>query len=308
MIFFVFVFTSRNPLVTIAAKSKPAPQGKDKENISANDNNNRAILAVALVQKPPLAGKPTMLKNVLKKSMSGPTSAAAGAGPAQKKTMLGELKKSSSVSAQMIAKKPIGQRQFEYAEAQKKRKELLVQKMKEQEDLQLKFHFHANPVPKFKKVPMKSKQPSVDEKKLVKENSLPQIQMSRKASKDSVMVPSCGDPDRLKYFIEKKKMLVAKYQEPQKQFKAKPAAVLKKQPFQPVHNTVKVADPKPFKLQLTERLLQRSEFDKKLHETIAIRKKQEDVRNRQQALEDRKLIRQKTEFRANPNPFRSYHY
>jgi hypothetical protein len=60
-------------------------------------------------------------------------------------------------------------------------------------------------------------------------------------------------------------------------------------------------------LQITERLHMRSEFDKKLHETIAIRKMQEDVRKRAQDLQERKFIRQKTEFKARANPFRNYH-
>lgn len=271
-------------------------QIKDKENVSAN--NNRAIVAVSMVQKPPQRPT-TMLKNVLKKSVSVPLA------PAQKKTLPApmEMKKEVKSDNNMtISKKvqPSGQRQFDYAEAQKKRKDLLIQKLKEQEDKELKFNFHANPAPKFKKVASMRK-PSLDERKLVKQTSLPHI--SKRYTKESV--PSCGDPERLKYNNEKKKLLAAKYQEPVVPFKAKPAAVLKKDPFQPVRNIAKLVDSKPFKLQLTERLLLRSEFDKKLHETINIRKNQEDIRQRQQALEDRKLIRQKTEFRARANPFRN---
>lgn len=312
-------FTFRAPfLVTIAAKPKQL-HSKDKENVSANDGN-RAIVAVSMVQKPPavIVNKPTMLKNILKKSLTVPSAAASSSSAvvtmkASAGSSKGELKKetkSASVQSLTVAKKAIGQRQFEYAEAQKKRRELLIQKLKEQEEKEMKFNFHANPAPKFKKVVLQQKQMSLDSRKVAKQNSMPHIPIARKASNQNLAennVPSCGDPDRLKYFIEKKKLLAAKYQETHVQFKAKPAMVLKKQPFQPVHNNVKVADPKPFKLQLTERLLQRSEFDKKLHETIAIRKKQEEIRQRQQAFEDRKLIRQKTEFRARANPFRNYH-
>lgn len=207
----------------------------------------------------------------------------------------------------------IGQRQFDYAEIQKKHKEELARKLKEQEDKELKFNFHANPAPRFKKVMLAQKQTSVDEKKIskgphmTKQNSLPQITMLRKFSKENI-VPSCGDPDRLKFMNEKKKRLLQKYQETQVQFKAKPADVLKKQPFQPVHNHVKTVCSKPFKLQLTERLLVRSEFDKKLTESNAIRKKQEETRQRMQDLQFRKVMRQKTEFRARANPFSNQHW
>lgn len=204
---------------------------------------------------------------------------------------------------------PIGQRQFEYAEVQKKRKDLLIQKHKEQEERAMNFQFSAKPAPKFKSVVLKQSQLSREDRKVVKYSSLPQIPTSSKNFKENagaLVVPSCYvDPERLKFLNEKRKMLAIKYQDTFVQFKAKPAAVLKKQPFQPVHNT-KSIDLKPFKLQLTERLLLRGEFDKKLHETITIRKHQEEIRQRQQALEERKLIRQKTEFRAQINPFRNH--
>lgn len=307
---FIFTPQSLTLVVAIAAKAKSIPQTKDKENISAN-NNNRAIVAVSLIQKPPPpTKKPSILKNVLQKAL---TLTAASSSLMTKKPDTKKEVKSALVKSDTIVKKPtlalanIGKRQFDYAEAQKKRKEQLIQKLKEQEEKQLKFTFHANPAPKFKKVSVAQKQSSVDLSKkrtLTKQSSLPFIHLP-KTTKENI-VPSCGDPERLKFLDEKKKMLVAKYQEAQFQFKAKPAVVLKKQPFQPVHNNVKVVDPKPFKLQLTERLLQRSEFDKKLHETIAIRKKQEEVRKRHEEFESRKMIRQKTEFRARANPFRNY--
>lgn len=302
---FIFTPQSLTLAVAIAAKAKPISQSKDKENISAN-NNNRAIVAVSLIQKPPQTKKSSILKNVLKKTMSVP--AQMSKKPEAKSEVKSALVKSDTIVKKSAPLANIGKRQFDYAEAQKKRKEQLIQKLKEQEEKQMKFTFHANPAPKFKKVAVAQKQISVDQtmkRQLVKQNSLPYIHLAKTTTKENV-VPSCGDPERLKFLDEKKKMLVAKYQEVQFQFKAKPAAVLKKQPFQPVHNNVKVVDPKPFKLQLTERLLQRSEFDKKLHETIAIRKKQEEVRKRHEEFENRKMIRQKTEFKARANPFRNY--
>lgn len=275
-------------------------QGNDKENVSSNNgSNNQATAAIPIVEKQPKpapAKKPTVLTSLLKKSVSvAPSSSSA---QVDKKLLLGSSNtdaKSGAMNGDAALKQingiQSGKRQFEVAEAQKKRKEQLVQKYKDQEDKQMKSNFHANPAPKYKR-------------QVQKQISLPQICMTKKVSKENV-VPSCGDPERLKYLNEKKKMLLAsKYEETHVQFKAKPAAVLKKEPFQPVHN-VKVADPKPFKLHLTDRLLMRSEFDKKIIEAISVRQKQEEVRKRQQDFDDRKLQRQKTEFRARANPFRN---
>lgn len=117
--------------------------------------------------------------------------------------------------------------------------------------------------------------------------------------------PSCGDPEKLK-LVKAKRDAMSNFKETSAPFKAKPAAVLTKRPFQPIHHAKVVVDQKPFKLQLTERLLQRSEFDKQLHEKIAKRKQHEEILSRQQDQENRKLIRQKTEFKARPNPF-GYH-
>lgn len=318
----MFAFRYAIHLVAIA-NPKQTQSSKDKENIGTNNdlpvNYQRAILAVSEVQKVQMP-KPSssILKNVLKKSVSVPppapsSSAAQHSEIPVKVKRCQEVKPASAVIiSQKIIKKPppvaIGQRQYEYAEAMRKRKEQLVQKLKAQEDKELKFHFHANPAPKFKKPPVK--QQSVDVKKrpaFVKQNSLPHIPMTKTVSKEFIqMVPSCGDPERLKSQKEKRERLLAKYQEAPVLFKAKPAAILKKQPFQPVHNPAKIVDSKPFKLHLTERLMMRSEYDKKLTETNAYRKKQDDSRQRSQDLKEKKLIRQKTEFKARANPFRSY--
>lgn len=283
-------------LVTIAPKSEQSQQSSDKENVSNNSSNNRAILAISVVQKAPVANRPM---NVDEKSVLGST----------KTDLATTISASVKKASKNLRSQPVGQRQYEYAEIQKKRKDLLIQRHKEQEEKAMNFQFLANPAPKFKSVSLKQRQFSGEDKKLVKYTTLPQIQTSRRTLKENaaaLVVPSCHvDPERLKYLNEKKKSLAIKCQDTYVQFKAKPAAVLKRQPFQPVHNT-KLIDSKPFKLQLTERLFQRGEFDKKLNETIAIRKQQEEIRQRQQAFEDRKLIRQKTEFRARVNPFRNH--
>jgi hypothetical protein len=304
-------------LVTNNAKPLIQHQDKDKENVSGN-NNNRAILAISMVKKPPVgSSKPSMLKNTLKKSMSVPSAPASSAVSVHKP--LQPAPKSSAAPAPKPlagpAPKPavsqaaissIGQRQFEYAEQAKKRMEQLVQKVNAEKEKELKVTFTANPAPKFKKHPVVIKQVSVGHKKIVKHNSLPQLlTMSKKYTSKENIVPNCGDPERLKLMEEKKMKTLAKYHEPIVQFKAKPAAVLKKQPFQPVHNQQKIIQAQPFKLQLTDRLLMRSEFDRKLHETIAIRKKQEEIRQRQRDFEERRILRQKTMFHAQPNPNRN---
>lgn len=287
-------------LVTIAAKGKQT--SKDKENNSSSSTNSRAIVAVSITQKQSSVLNKN-LKNQEKKA-SALTSESSKPSSSKADPKVVKPVAVSDMTGKKAHMTSIGHRQFEQAEVQKKRKEQLIQKLKEQEQKELKFQFHAKAAPKVKKVVVAQKQTSVEERKIVKQKSLPHITLSKKMSRENVF-PSCGDPERLKSIIEKKKMLVAKYQETQVQFKAKPATVLKKQPFQPVHNNVKVVDPKPFKLQLTTRLLQRSEFDKKLHETITIRKLQEEKFKRQQDAEILKKNRQKTEFRA--NPIRSYH-
>jgi hypothetical protein len=257
-------------------------------------------MAISIVKKPSVpanggSSKPPILKNTLKKSMSVPNAI----------LTVQKLVPATSVAFQAVVKKfdglKMGQRQLEYAEQAQKRKEQLVKRVNEEKEKELKVKFHANPAPKFRKVSIATKQVSVENKKIIKQNSMPQLLTLAKnfTSKENI-VPACGDPERLKFMEEKKRKTLAKYQEPVVQFKAKPAAVLKKQPFQPVHNIPKVIDPKPFKLHLADRLLMRSEFDKKLHETIAIRKKQDEIRKQLADFEDRRLIRQKTVFRAQP--------
>lgn len=278
-------------------------------------------------QKPPTAKEPKILKNLLQKwtikpSTSAPKPAVADlpkkllskSDPPKKEPTKGDppklTKSKSTMSNKAVSKpmlsQPIGHRQFQYAEEQKKRKDLLVKKLQEQEGKEFKPNFHANPAPKIKPVTVKPKQPNED-KRLVNQNSLLPIPVTRKTLRFAPgLVPSCGNPDRLKCANDKKKMMALLLQEPQVPFKARPAAVLKELPFKPIRN-VKSTETKPFSLHLTGRLLQRIEFDKKRDTISATRKKQEEVRQRQQALDDRKLIRQKTEFRARPNPFRNNH-
>lgn len=302
------LFSPRNPLVTTST---------DKENVSVN--KNRAILAISMVKSTVALNKPSILKSVLKKSVSVAQMPSTSSSCVQVKKQshappVIEKKDDKKVVREITVKRAnAGQRQFEYAEIQKKRKEELVKKLKEEEEKELKNKFHANPAPKFKKVTIAQKQFSVDDKKvavrppqMIKQHSLPQIQLSRKFSKENI-VPSCGDPERLKLMKERKQRSLQKYKETQIQFKAKPADVLKKQPFQPVHNIAKPVSTKPFKLHLSQRLLMRSDFDKKLEENNIFRKKQEEVRQRIQDLEYRKITRQKTEFKARANPFGNKH-
>lgn len=257
-------------------------------------------MAITIVKKPPMpmggSSKPSMLKNMLKKSVSVPNTAAIPS--SNKPTAV-----SQAVVKKVIDPATIGQRQHEWAEIAKKRKEQLAQKINAEKEKELNVKFTANPAPKFKKVPVLVKHPSVD-RKLVKHNSLPQFPLLKKCVSKENVVPSCGDPERIKLMEERKKRALEKYQEPVVQFKAKPAVVLKKQPFQPVHNVPKTIEAKPFKLQLADRVMMRSEFDKKLQETIAIRRKQEEIRKRMAEFEERRIIRQKTEFKANPMPIR----
>lgn len=207
-----------------------------------------------------------------------------------------------------------GSRLFEYAEISRKKKEQLALKFKRSQDEQLKFSsFHAQPAPKF--ISSKSKslaKLSVGDgkkfdRKLVKQMSLPQVSVMQNP-KDS-FVPNCGDPERIKFMAQKKKSLIDKYVISQQlqtnNFKANPADVLKKQPFQLTYNPTKKAEIKPFKLHLMDRLSQRQEFNKKNMEAVNKKKVDEEMKKRQQDSQSLKLIRQKTEFKARPNPFRN---
>jgi hypothetical protein len=131
-----------------------------------------------------------------------------------------------------------------------------------------------------------------------------QASVMLQSQKDN-LVPDCGNPERIKFMAQRKKSLVEKYEVSQTSFRAKPAAVLKKQPFQPTYNPIKKAETKPFKLNLLERLSQRQEFNKRNMEAVNKRKNEEEMKKRQQDSHTLKLIRQKTEFKARPNPFRN---
>lgn len=219
------------------------------------------------------------------------------------------LQKSSSVQKLSSATDKL----YEQAEIQKKRKEVLVKKLKAEEEKECKFKFHAKPVPKFVKTApslqtiitkqqiLKQNSQEEQKKKLTKQKSLPNIAPQKKCA-NCLLVPNCGNPERIRALQENKRQLIEKYKPENFQFKAKPAVVLQKPVFQPQHN-FKPVDAKPFKLQLTTRMIQRQTFDRQLQETQAIKEKQKEIIQRQHDLEERKMIRQKTEFRARPNPF-----
>lgn len=259
---------------------------------------SRAILAVSIVKKPEIAASKSNVtntgKNVLQKSSSVATSSM-------------NLKKNEKVLTKSISQQKLtSTKLYEYADIQKRNKEMLAKKIKAEEERELKFKFQAKPVPKFIKTvsiqgTSKPQPPKVDEtkKNLIKQNSLPVLPNSKKPVS---LVPSCGDPERIKAMEEHRKQVVEKYKQENIKFQAKPASVLQKAVFQPKHN-YKAVDAKPFKLILTQRMIQRSTFDKHLQESYAIRERQREIINRQKDLEDRKLIRQKTLFKARPNPF-----
>lgn len=312
MIYFLsFLFTLFR--TSIATSGNTLKQNKiggfNKENVPSNAHSavssagtGRAILAVSKV-------------SVTQKSQ--------GTGGVVAPALKSALKKSISVSASNInvkSEKPKFVKQntaaamklYEYAEIQKKKKEALAQKLKEQAEKELNFKFHAKPVPKSIKVPTIQpkikpqivKQQSLKEneeikKKLLKQLSMPILPVVKRPAP---IVPSCGDPERIKAIEEHRQQLKDKYKHESVLFKAKPATVLHKPVFQPKHN-FKAAEAKPFKLVLSQRLIQRTAYDKQLQETQGIKKKQEEIIKRHQDLQDRKQMRQAREFKANPNPF-----
>jgi hypothetical protein len=199
---------------------------------------------------------------------------------------------------------------YEYADLQKKKKEELVKKLKAEEEREMRFKFHAKPVPKFVKVApnletialKQQYQKEIEKKKqLVKQQSMPNLQTVGKKDYSAPLVPSCADPERLKYRAEMKKKLIEKYKPENVQFKARDAVVLQKPVFQPKHN-FRAVDAKPFKLTLTTRMIQRSTFDKQFLENQAIRERQKEIMQRQKDFEERKVLRQNREFKARPYP------
>ncbi|CAO1380945.1 unnamed protein product [Diamesa serratosioi] len=253
----------------------------NKENINLNNNNNKAILAVIEkpVEKKQPATSKALFRNVIKPN----------------------IKTLKSISLTSSCK------QYEDAMMQKKKKEMIMKRLKDEEEKQVKYEFRAKPPPKFKKPPTSApvKQAPVNAiKMIVKQKSMIHIQLKKKFTNDCI-IPSCADPERLKKNAEHLRKLKEKYEPTNIPFRAQPCNILYKDPFVPKFNQTRtVIDSKPFQLKLTERLIQRSEFDRNLHVTIEKRKVQEEVRRQQQDLADRKVIRQKTEFRAKPNPFK----
>lgn len=247
----------------------------------SSSNNKRAVE----VQKPTLVKKPTVLKNLVTEMKTMlPSKADPGHSSTSSSTATAKNSATATFSVK-IEKKPV-------PSSMKNRQIANVQLPKKQE---FKARRYTKPTPHLLKDCVVPKKTAGAGKKIAKEKPLLQLTLSKRS-----LVPSCGDPDRLKFAMEKKKMFLATFEGPRIQFKAKPASVLKKQPFQPLRSNTKLMDQKPFNLHLTSRLVQRQEFDKRLNATMAEKKKQEDVRKQRQDLEDRKFIRQKTAFHANP--------
>jgi hypothetical protein len=305
---FLFYFPFLAPLVksgttkTVVTKTTTTTaattKSSNKENVPANAApvpSNRAILAVSIVKKPQAEVK-TTLKPILKKSISAGNS-------------LSTL--NNKFGSCNLQQKSTANKLYEYAEIQKKHREMLARKIKAEEEKELKFKFQAKPAPKFKKAPSVDhlKKSTViaekpqEKKNLVKQKSMPSLVFKKQPTSVAGAVPKCGDPERIKLMEEHKKKLLEKYKPESVQFKAKPAAVLKKAPFQPTHN-FKSVNQKPFNLKLTERGEIRSNFDKQLEENRVVREKHEEVAKKARELEEKKLIRQKTEFKARPCPVR----
>lgn len=307
LIDFLFSFSPLTLVIVSKAKNsvKHSHTGKDKENVSqAHNEQKKAIVAVSRVENPTRTAN---LRKMFQKSLT--INAEKPSTLPQQKGGVLNVKVEAVTRPQMkksISSDMLGNRLFEYAEIARKRRETLALKLKQEQERELKFTFHAQPAPKFKKS-LALQKSSIEPRRMQKQVSLPQIPLNNSKMSKENFVPKCGDPDRIKLLNERKKSLLSKYSEPQVSFKAKPAKVLKKLPFQPTYNPVKAPEAKPFKLQLSDRLTQRQEFNKKNMETVSTKKLQEESKKHQQDLQKLKLIRQKTEFKARPNPFRNVH-
>jgi hypothetical protein len=161
----------------------------------------------------------------------------------------------------------------------------LAKKFEEEEKKKMKTEFHARPAPKFKPmaIPVKPKASvssissgvSGEGKKMIKTNSEPQLSVTKKnKSRENLSrVPSILNPERLRKTNEHLKKLLEKYEPIPVKFKAQKASVIYKPPFVPKCET-KTIETKPFHLQSNNRVEQRREFDRKLHEVIETRKRQ----------------------------------
>lgn len=173
---------------------------------------------------------------------------------------------------------------YNYAEIQKKKKEQLAKRLEEEEKSKMKTDFHARPAPKFKPIPIQIKPKATTSsqlgagagKKMLKTNSEPQLNVTNrvKSRENLSRVPSILNPDRLRKTNEHLQKLLEKYEPIPVKFKAQNCKVIYKQPFVPKMAETKPVDAKPFHLQLNNRVNQRREFDRKLHETIEVRKRQ----------------------------------
>lgn len=318
---FFFSYFSFNTSTLLATGKNVPKQNKanNKENVRPaivrQNEPNRAILAVSIVKNNSKVSSTTA-------KIASTTNFGAikknGSSIASSTTSLKNNGTSNSNNNKVIMVKSVSHQKlnvasklYDYHEIQKSKREELVRKLKAEEEKEMKFKFHAKPVPKFVKTAptlqaLTLKQQAIKEmqneikKRLTKQQSMPNLLAH--GDRKIPLVPSCADPERMKAKDDTKKRLIEKYKPENFQFKAKPAFILQQPVFQPKHN-FKAVDAKPFKLTLTNRLIQRQTFDKQLQQNQAIKERQKEILQRQKDMEERKVLRKDREFRANPNPF-----
>lgn len=176
------------------------------------------------------------------------------------------------------------------------------------------MEFHAKPAPKFKEPVLKVK----ESKRLIKQVSAPQLMINQKPHNQATnpskisrfvaapppLIPSMLTRARLQKKTDNMKNLIEKYADVPVKFTANKCKILNKEPFRPALVSQRSVEAKPFQLALADRAEQRKEFDAKLTSTIAKKKAQEETKKKKEDLEFRQFLRQKTQFKAKPNPFK----
>lgn len=178
---------------------------------------------------------------------------------------------------------------------------------------QFKVDFHAKPAPKFKEPVLKVK----ESKRLIKQVSAPQLMITQKQHNSTTgppkprfiaapppLIPSMLTRARLQKKSDNMKNLIEKYSEVPVKFTANKCKILNKEPFKPALLSQRSLEAKPFQLSLTNRVEQRKEFDAKLNSMNARKKAQEETQKKREDHEWRQYHRQKTQFKAKPNPFK----
>ncbi|KAJ6640117.1 hypothetical protein Bhyg_12866 [Pseudolycoriella hygida] len=180
-------------------------------------------------------------------------------------------------------------RVYEAAEYYRRKKELHLKQIKEEEERQRKHV--AKPMPNFK---------AIHEKVLA----------AKRDSAETCVSPET--PEVLRRGLAMKEKQKQKIMEFQSKLAERPpivkrsVKVLNKEVFQPKlpsHPPIKVV---PFHLSMSDRLKERKQWDENYQSELAKKKEMEQKKLAEEEARNRQLLRDQTVFKAQPNPFKKY--